>query len=797
VKHPSWCCALAQHPMSLIIEEDEECAERIPPWGAPSLEDYDGRLARFLAALESHAELNAGFDISGVELERLAARRPDLAARMRELVRRGRIAFYNGTWSQPHLHLFGAEANVRQFELGCEAIRRLVGCAVRTHAAQEADAHEQLPQLLRAFGFRFAVPPGFFSTLEFQQPHELVILSTQGLRFVHDEEFTEWLGLDGSTIPLYLPQPGPFSPEREARAGLLHVPELRLSFPDMIEIDDQWLAEHRGERFVLLEEALEARRTEAPPRSQARLWSDWSYVEGIRAEELGRANRRAESAVLAAESIGALARLLVGRQPDRVDAIWKTILTAQHHDAYCFSAPRLKAKAIDWLETAARDAAASAASAARGIAEAVRTADLPDGTPVVVFNPCPAATADLVEIELPSSRKPPGVEVFDAGGEPVPAEVDAGTEGEPAHAVRFRAELAGLGYRSYVLRYVEKFPTTRTFTEPLRLEGAGYSAIVHPDGTFGSLAVEPDRRELLAPGIRGNALSAGTADGGVLERTVDGPATLLESELSRLVRVRGSLGPRVRTLTEIRFVRGMRRIDIRLRLSFDEAEIGDFFDDDTKLAVSWALGFDGVIHHDIAFGAVRTRPGRPFFPVSWADVSGGDRGFGYLTRGTQRHRVIGRTLSNVIAWGGDTDRIGNRAESVPRPWPKAFDQRLRGTHLIEYSLLPHEGAWAGSGVVSEARNLNTPLFALETGRHDGALPAALNALSVGPAGIVPTAVIPAPGGVFVRMYEASGSRTRPMITGERFQLRELAELDGTTVETLGPFRIGLARCADA
>ena len=228
---PTWSCALAQHPMSLIIEEDEGCAERTPPWGAPSVEAYDERFAGFLAAMEGHPELRAGFDISGVELERLAGRRPDLVERMRGLVRAGRLAFYNGTWSQPHLHLFGAEANVRQLELGCAAFRRLVGYPVRTHAAQEADAHEQLPQLLRAFGFRFAVPPGFYSTLEFQGPHELVHLSTQGLRFVHGEEFTEWVGLDGSTIPLYLPQPGPVSPEREARAGLLHVPGLRRLLP--------------------------------------------------------------------------------------------------------------------------------------------------------------------------------------------------------------------------------------------------------------------------------------------------------------------------------------------------------------------------------------------------------------------------------------------------------------------------------------------------------------------------------------------------------------------------------------
>ena len=412
---------------------------------------------------------------------------------------------------------------------------------------------------------------------------------------------------------------------------------------------------------------------------------------------------------------------------------------------------------------------------------------------MVVFNPSPAPTAEMVEIELPGSRPTAGIEVYGAGGRREPAHVELA----PAPRVRFRAELAGLGYRTYVLRRAGRLPTAPTFTEPLRVEGSGYSAVVNPDGTFASLTVEPGGRELLARGRPGNALSACTPDGRPLGPSVDGPATLVESELCRVVSVRGSLGPRVRTLTEIRFIRGTRRIDVRLLLTFDEAAIGDFFDDDTKLAVSWPLGFDGTIHHDIAFGAVRTRPGRPFFPVSWTDVSDGVRGFGYLTRGTQRHRVIGRTLSNVIAWGDDTDRIGNRAESVPRPWPKAFDQRLRGTHLIEYALLPHEGAWVESGIVSEARSWNTPPFALETGRDDGVLPDTLNALSVGPTAIVPTAVIPAPGGVLVRIYEASGSRTRPVITGERLRPRGLAELDGTPVEEMGPFRIGVVRCVDA
>ncbi len=793
----AWCCALAQHPMALIIEEDEECAERVPPWGAPTIEAYDGRLERFLAAIGRLPGLRAGFDISGVELERLDARRPDLVARMRALALEGRLGFYNGTWSQPHLHLFGAESNLRQLELGVETIARHIGRAVRVHAAQEADAHEQLPQLLRAFGFRFAVPPGFYSTLEFQGPHELVNLATQGLRFVHGDEFTEWLGLDGSTIPLYLPQAGRFDPGREARAGLLHVPGLRICFPDMVEIDERWMAEHRGDRFAVLDEELEERYAAAPPRSRARLWSDWSYAEGIRAEELGRADRRAEAAALAGESLGALARRLVGRRPDSFDAVWRKILAAQHHDAWCFSAPLLRAKAIAWLAEATRDAEASTAAATRAIADAVGTSGMPEGDPVVVFNPTPAPTAGVVAIGLPETEGPGGVAVYDDAGREVAAEVEVPGDSASTPRARFRAELTGLGYRTYVLRRATALPHSKTFVDPLRVDGEGCTALVMPDGTFRSLKVEPGGRELLAPGGRGNALGACTPDGTALERTVDGPATLVESDLGLLVRVRGTLGSSVRTLTGIRFVRGMRRIDIRLELAFDEAAIGDFFDDDTKLAVSWPLGFDGAIHHDIPFGTVRTRPGRPFFPVSWTDVSDGGRGFGLLTRGTPRHRVIGRTLSNVIAWGDRTDRIGNRAETVPKPWPKSFDQRLRGTHVIEYALLPHDGTWIASGIVQEARCWSTPLVVLRTGRHDGTLPAALTALTVRPAGIVPTAVIPAADGVLVRMYEAAGGQAKPLIDGERFACRELRELDGTPVETLGPFRIALARCADA
>ena len=74
------------------------------------------------------------------------------------------------------------------------------------------------------------------------------------------------------------------------------------------------------------------------------------------------------------------------------------------------------------------------------------------------------------------------------------------------------------------------------------------------------------------------------------------------------------------------------------------------------------------------------------------------------------------------------------------------------------------------------------------------MPAELAALVVGPANIIVTAVIPTSGGLLLRMYEAAGREARPEISGDRVRLRELTGLDGAPVETLGPFRIGLAHC---
>src|SRR5579871_1311106 len=200
----NWKLALAQHPMYLIIKEDSQCAERTPPWGEPSIERYIERLRDNLASLRRDPRLKIGYEWSGYELELLAHDAPDIFEEMCALAREGRTGFYNGTYAQPHLQILSSEANYRQFAQGKRVYRDLCGQQVITYAHQEASVHDQVPQLLAAFGITYAAVPQFSATLVFLEAGELVLFAHDGPRFVHGHDFVAWHGLDGTEIPLYL-----------------------------------------------------------------------------------------------------------------------------------------------------------------------------------------------------------------------------------------------------------------------------------------------------------------------------------------------------------------------------------------------------------------------------------------------------------------------------------------------------------------------------------------------------------------------------------------------------------------
>lgn len=807
-----WKLTLAQHPMYILIKEDTLCAERTPPWGAPDIESYIARLRQNIATLRKYPQVKIGYEWSGLELELLKQDAPEVFAEMMDLAHNGQTTFYNGTYSQPHLQTLSSEANYRQFEWGARVYRELCdNWQVKAYAHQESSVNEQTPQLLKAFGIKFGVLPHFSSTMTFIDGGEMLFHSRFGTMFMHGEEFANWQGLDGTLEPLYLEEPNHLRTgdwlNFQEMLGYTHNPPIVVEIPDLIDVDEEWLAERAKADFALLDDTLEERFKAFPPRFKTRFYTNWSYIEGIRAEELSRNNFKAEVSALRAEALNTLAFALINRPADSTDSIWKQILTTQHHDVYCFCAPELRAKSVVWLQEAEAAAERLVKEAAGAL---VKNMALPnDGQPLVVFSTVPHPLQGIVTADVENVNPI----VLDSSGKALPTEITPLPDGKAR--VRFVTDLPGLGYVTYQLKDGGKLSEEDKLKVAFTFKNHFYSATVQPDGTFTSLQVKPGGEELLVgPASPGNLLAArdstglgpqheGTFDvtkwprwdpsgrGPELTWTPNGPARLRTSPMGATFIVDGDLGPTVKGTLEVSFYHELARIDLDWSFTFDEASIGHFFDDDTKLRVQWPLSFKGNIHHDISFGVVDSRDERPFLPSTWTDISDGKVGFAYLHQGTIKHWVSENTLYNLFAWGEYTDAIGNRLDMVR--WPKCFDQRLRGTHTIHAAIMPHAGDWRAAGLVSTARSYTMPPIAVAADSHAGTLPSAMTVMRIENPEIAATAVRVEDDQVLCRLYSVAKHNTILEANIQGLRQVQLTSLMGKTLDAVNPYQIAHAK----
>ena len=57
-----WKLALAQHPMYLLLKEDSQSVERMPPWELPGIDLHIERVQRNIEAIREHPVLKIGFE---------------------------------------------------------------------------------------------------------------------------------------------------------------------------------------------------------------------------------------------------------------------------------------------------------------------------------------------------------------------------------------------------------------------------------------------------------------------------------------------------------------------------------------------------------------------------------------------------------------------------------------------------------------------------------------------------------------------------------------------------------------
>ena len=824
----AWIWACVQHPMPLLVEDRGQptVLERIPPWGDPSLRAYVAKFTDVCESLERFPELRIDFEISAKELEDVARESPATLDRMKSLWQRGKLGFVGGDYAQAHYHVYGAESCLRQIERGLAVFRALIGCEVRVFFHQETGLHEQLPQILRAYGYTVAVPPRFPWALRFTSCPSVEFASHYGtLEFVRDEDLASWQGLDGTTIPLYVSMPAPslsteiievfrrhadasFRPEefeerdpfdrfmdRERSKAPVNVPRILIETPDMKRIDESYVAARSAAcTFSKLEDALASVVDTRHPIGTVSLYPYWSYIEGVWAEQLSRANRRAETAAYQAEALDALRALVQRRSPNGVESIWENILSSQHHDVYWIETTDLKRRALGWLEQAIDESQSIISASIEGLTGG-STGTTSEPGRFLCVNTLPFHRAGLLELEVPGGLDDERASLLQGTFGDSLVVVPEGEGTGPRRIVL--AETTGVSGFGWIDRQQpsRSSSSTRrprsTTSESFEAETDRYRIRIRHGGIIESLTERVSGVEVIgSSGAVGNELRAKLEDGTwISSRDITTPLEILETPVASIVSVHGRLGP-IGLHEDIVISRWCARIDFRMTLDFGRAPIsvGDFWDDTTKLNVYWPIRSTGHVVHDIPFGVVSARSGRPVFCTTFLDTSDDRAGFAYFNRGTTKHWMDGGVLANVLAWGGR--KFSNRH---PGLWEHVdlYDLRLVGSQTIEYAILPHPGDYREGNVPREAQQYTTPLVAV--GPIAGIAPQmkAVTGIELAPPNLVCTAILPDVDGLKLRVFESFGRavRSEDVLGSCSFANCTIRDLGGREIETIRPFQI--------
>ncbi len=771
-----WKNVLCQHPMYLLIDRDRGkpvVGERVPPWGAPDAKEYVERVKRNLESLEKFPDLRINYQFSGVEIEDMTRDFPEVIEEMRKWVRKGRLGFIGGTYSQPHLHVFESESNIRQFQYGLEVFKRLFNYEIISYARQETGLHQQLPQILNAFGYKFAVVPAFYWTLHFTENSCFpeIIGNADFQSFVQGEEFTYWQGLDKSKIPLYLKSSSTHMEEDEQR-DLFHSPSLCIYFPDMQEMDKNWYQERKKKgSFYLIDEALKGQIEKYPPTSKANLYAYWSYIEGVWAEALSRKNKEAEIKGVQAEAMEAMA-LLSGEKvkgiKEKIDKIWKNILTSQHHDVYWIETTDLKKKALSWLNEAIKDSEEIIKEAQTKIVKKIDTGK-GKGKVLAVFNTLPIERKGIIRVKTENHLK-----IVNDENKELPTQ-------RMGNKINFIDILPAFGYKVYKIGKAENIINKRNL-EDLEFENQYYKAKIRKDGLFESLIEKDSRQELLDINTYlGGEIRAQIENKEVSTRDRGRITKIEEEKIGKLIEIEGLLED-IKYKEIITLYNDLPTIDVSINFSFKGNEVGTFWIDESKLNIYWPTQ-GGKISYDIPFGVEEGKEERPLFAINWLDISTDKCGLSYINKGTPKHWIRNGVMANVIAWGGN--KFTNRQHLG---WSKRtqYDLKLYGSYSISYSLYPHKNGWRKARVANVAQDLSFPLLRYQESNHKGILEKKRSFFRLFPDTLVMTSIQSSKDRVNCRVYNI-GEKTSPRVEGAK--LIRISDLSGKQIDGIERFQI--------
>lgn len=791
-----WELALCQHPMLLLVKEDDLCAEREAEWGGDIIEGYR-RLDHNLDLVQKHPSLRLCYDFAVVELEMVKEDRPDLFEKFKRNFQQKKITFVNGTYSQPHFASLGAESCYRQIEEGCRSMQEMFGKSPRTYASQEPCYFEQLPQILKAFGYDYITLSHFAWSLKFTSAHEL--LGYRGrLLFLEGDEFTRWISPDGSVMPLYLADVGGplhgFLKDQgiywEYHKDLLRAPTLRIGYPDLIDLPEGWLeANEKNGRTVLIDESLDEHIKKYPPVSSARLIPTFSYTaEGIDGSRLNILNRRAEILLNHLRAVEAMLDIEGIEQVRSYRHIWKVILKSQHHDAYWPGGPGLRAKAEGWLMNLNNEISKRIKHRLKELCEKIKKPAV-ESSYMVAVNTIPSENGGIVRANIPSGKVH---KLTDSKGREIASQVVPALDNEIAHKLLAVVKMDGLGYDSYAVRERAKTIEPKELAKPVSFSNKYFSCRVNPDLTFSNLVHAKTEEQLLKKGSISNEWRGLSLDGKWMStRDSLKKSEIIEGKLGKIITSSFAF-PKAKLRMRAYLINELPWIEFEAVLDADGFSVGDYWKNMSKLCIVWSLASAESIRYEVPFGNCEGKQRRPLIASRWVDMKVGKSAFAYFNDGMPLHYVEEGVLRNVIAWGAVTDNFNSRIYGSMK-YSKVFDLSLHGRYHYHWAVMPHSPNMKAGELSNLAHSWSESLIGIISKNSQGNLSPKKTYLKLGK-DVVPVSVqkdLKDDSDLKVLVYEADGKNVKCSIKSSLPKAKTVFQLlDGKKTKILGAHKIG-------
>lgn len=728
----------------------------------------------------------------------------------------GRIEFVNPTWSQPYCYNVSGESIIRQFHYGMAKTREYFpGASFVTYAVEEPCFTSSLPQILKGFGYKYAV---------LRNPNTC----WGGYTSAFGKDLVNWIGPDGTSIlavPRYaveeLSTESTWQTESWTNSNSfiekcftngIQFP-VGMCFQDAGWDGGRWRNEYEPTRYTTWTNYFEMIKGKVKPE-------DWYFKqEDIKpglvwgaqvVQEIAKQVRESENLLVTAEKMAAMDYLFNGvswPEEDFAEA-WRTLMLAQHHD--CWIVPYNGRPEDTWADKVVRWTGATNQIASGKISNLFNGNS--NAEYIRVYNTLGSARREEVALILPESLRSRQVEVIDAKGKVVAHQLSGDEKGDLI--LLFEASVPAMGYATYRFKQTDKQLSSKKEatlpSEKLTIETDYYSAIIDPahGGTITSLIDKKNgNRQLVENGkylndLRGFFYQEDRFYEGSENRAT--ASVIEEGTLFTRMKIENRIAghPYYQLIT---FYKKSPRIDFALHIDWDgQPRIGAydqsdnyeatdrnkaFYNDDYKLHVRFPFNDIGrKIYKNAPFDVTESELDNTLYSswdsikhnvvLNWLDITGREQDYGVALFSDHTTSYL-QTGSLPL---GLTVQYTGRAL-----WGR--DYRIHGPTEIRYAFLPHSGNWEKGEVEKASAQWNEPMIA-QFVSHSSELQERSILETTGD-NLEITSMVVENGNLLVRIYNTSSCEiSREVVWNCTVDKIEEVDLKGDPVRELSPANKG-------